>query len=354
MLSRSKILLLTSAAALASLTATQSAIAKGTAAGTEITNATSVAYQVANISQTAITATSKVTVDRVINFTVSEVGTATTSVTPGQTQSVAAFELDNTSNATVDFAAAVAQVTTGAIAAHGGTDAFDTTNVAVYYDSNNDGLLDVGDPLITYLDEVPADAKRRLLVVVDVPSSAQDGKVSGAVLSLTAKNGETVGALGTNIIATTTANTAGIDTVLADGTGTTDGARDGVYSAQDDFTVSSAQIALGSIITVVSNPTEGATNPKTIPGALLQYCITVTNNGSVEARNVLVTDVVDTKLTYDTAFGIYQYGTLDVSATTCNGDGAKVSTFNGGVVTGNIASLPAGQTRTIIYQATVN
>lgn len=354
MTSRSKTLLLTSAAALASLSATQSANAKGTAAGTEITNSTSVSYQVASIAQTDVTGSSKVTVDRVINFTVSEVGTATTTVTPGQTKAIAAFELDNTSNATLDFAAAATQIATGTVAAHGGTDAFNTTNVAIYHDSNNNGLLDVSDPLITYLDEVPADAKRRLLVVVDVPTSAKDSEVSGTVLSLAAKNGEGIGTLGTDIVATTTANTVGVDTVLADVAGTIDSARDGIYSAQDDFTVSSAQIALGSMITVVSNPTELTSNPKAIPGAVLQYCITVTNTGSVGAQNVTVTDTINAKLTYDNGFGIYQSGTLDASGTTCNGDGTRVSTFNNGIVTGTIASLPAGQSRTIIYQATVN
>lgn len=49
-------------------------------------------------------------------------------------------------------------------------------------------------------------------------------------------------------------------------------------------------------VTVVSDPVEGTTNPKAIPGAVMQYQITVTNNGSgsPDISSLIVTDPLPT------------------------------------------------------------
>ena len=69
-----------------------------------------------------------------------EVGSATTTVSPGQLAAVTTFTVTNNSNATLDFALTVAQQA-GSTAAHGGTDTFDTTNVKIYVDANGNGLV---------------------------------------------------------------------------------------------------------------------------------------------------------------------------------------------------------------------
>ncbi len=51
-----------------------------------------------------------------------------------------------------------------------------------------------------------------------------------------------------------------------------------------------ANLAIAKTSSVVSDPVNGATNPKAIPGAAMRYCILVTNNGSGTATGIAVAD----------------------------------------------------------------
>ena len=77
--------LLASASLAAAMLYASPAVAAGTTAGTSITNNVSVAFNVGGVPQTAATASNSFTVDRKVNLTVAEVGSATTQVSPGQT-----------------------------------------------------------------------------------------------------------------------------------------------------------------------------------------------------------------------------------------------------------------------------
>src|SRR3954451_23928604 len=161
--------LLASASVLAVVAfAASPASAAGTAAGSTITNTVSVDYKVGGVSQNQLSASDSFTVDRKINLTVAEVGSTTTSVSPGQTAAVTAFTVTNASNATLDFALAATQPS-GGTAAHGGTDNFNVGNVKLYVDTNSNGGYDAGDTLVTYLDQITADTIVTVFVVTDVP-----------------------------------------------------------------------------------------------------------------------------------------------------------------------------------------
>src|SRR5215218_8055833 len=119
--------LLASASVLAAAAVAASpASAAGTAAGTTVTNNVTLDYKIGGIDQNQVTASDSFTVDRKVNLTVSEVGTTSTTVTPGQTGAVTAFTVTNSSNAPLDFALAGTQLS-GGTAAHGGTDNFSVT-----------------------------------------------------------------------------------------------------------------------------------------------------------------------------------------------------------------------------------
>ncbi|MBA4052284.1 MAG: hypothetical protein C0472_10505, partial [Erythrobacter sp.] len=76
------------------------------------------------------------------------------------------------------------------------------------------------------------------------------------------------GTLGTRLQASTGANQVdAVDTVLFDGQGVSDADNDGAFSAQGRYTVSGAVLAVAKTSRVVSDPVNGATNPKAIPGA---------------------------------------------------------------------------------------
>lgn len=330
---------------------TQPALAAGTLAGTEITNTVTAEYEVNAIAQTSLTKSETIVVDRVINMQLVEVGNATTAVTPGQDNVVAKFELTNLSNEALRFDPTVTSLATGESAKHGGTDSFDLENALLYSDTDGSGAFEAGtDQQLVNVASLAPDAKHTFFYVAKVPTGLANGAIAGIAVSMKASEANTGVALVDN---TGSANTAGKDTVFADGAGPNDTAKDAAISAQDDFTVFTASLNILRTSKVVSNLPEGTNNPKAIPGAVLEYCI-IANNApdAVEANNVRLSDLVDTKLTYDSTFAILVNGTavgLD-----CAADGTPTGTFENGAIKGTISSILPGESKTIIYRATVN
>lgn len=333
--------------------------AAGTTAGSTITNTVSVAFQVGGISQTGTSASDTLTVDRRIQMTVAEVGTTTTTVTPGATNQVTAFTVVNTSNAPLDLALSVAQQT-GSAGAHSNTDTFDVTNVRIYRDNPTTGTVgafDAGDAVVTYLDEVAADASTTVFVVADVPLAQANNAVAAVTLTATGREAGAAGSQGAALVQTTGANTSGMDTVFADGAGATDTARDASFSAKDDYTVSAATLSAIKSSRIISDPINLTTNPKMIPGATIQYCIAISNaSGSATATSITVTDPIPTNLTFDSAFGVKTNGTATIASgvATCAADTTGTGTMASNTVSGTLASVAAGETKTVVFQATIN
>lgn len=327
--------------------------AAGTTAGSSIVNTATLNYSVGGVAQTAINASNAFTVDRKISLTVTEPGNATTSVAPGQTGAVTTFLVTNMSNAPLDFGLSVVDQV-GGTAAHGGTDNFDMTGETIYVDTNGNGVYDAGtDTAVTYLDELAADASRTVFVVANVPAGRVNGDVAGVVLTAQAREAGAAGTQGIVVVQTVGANTAGMDTVFADTAGATDAARDGQFSARDDYTVAASLLTVTKTSRVISDPQNGTTNPKMIPGALVEYCIQVANAaGGATATAPAVSDPVPTQTTYSTAFGIFLNGT--VTGGVCNADGTAGGSFASNTVSGTLGNVAAGQTRTLYFRATIN
>ena len=346
----------TSAVALAAL-ASAPAFAAGTASGSTISNTATLNYTVGAVAQTAITANNVITVDRKVNLTVVEVGSATTSVVPGQTSAVTKFTVTNTSNATIDIDLAATHQAGGAAPWAGGTDNFDVTNVKTYIDHatlGTAGTYDVGiDVEVTYLDELAADASKTVYVVSSVPIARVNNDISAVILTGTASESGSVGVEGADITATAGANTAGVDTVLADAAGSGgDAAYDGKHSAKDDYKVSAPVLTVTKLSRPISDPVNGTTNPKMIPGATVEYCITVSNAaGGATANSIVITDPLPSQTAYVSAFGVYEGGS--VASSVCSG-GTNTGTQSAGTVTGNVGSLAAGATKTVYFRVTIN
>ena len=106
---------------------------------------------------------------------------------------------------------------------------------------------------------------------------------------------------------------------------------------------------------VISDPQNGATNPKFIPGATIEYCIQVANAaGGATATAPSVSDILPAQTTYDGAFGIRINGTVTSGA--CNADGVAGGTYTAGTTTvsGTLSDVAAGAVRTLYFRATVN
>ena len=58
--------------------------------------------------------------------------------------------------------------------------------------------------------------------------------------------------------------------------------------------INKAKLVIGKTVTVISDPINGTTNPKMIPGAIAEYTITIANagTGSVDMNTVVITDPI--------------------------------------------------------------
>ncbi len=346
--------LLASASVLAATAVAASpAFAAGTTAGTTVTNSVTLDYKVGGIDQAQLSASDTFTVDRKVNLTVIETGNSATTVTPGQTAAVTIFSVSNSSNAALDFGLAVSQLS-GGTAPHGETDNFNVSNVKMYADTNTNGSYDPGtDQEITYLDQVAADTSRTVFVVADVPVGRATDDAAGVRLTATAAESTGAGTLGATVTQTAGANTTSMDTVFADTNASGNVARDGIHFAEDDYVVLAATLTATKTSRVISDPFNGTTDPKMIPGAVVEYCISVANAaGSATASGVTISDEVPAATTYDPAFGILLNGT--VTGSSCNADGASGGSYTDGNVSGTLDDIVAGATRTLVFRVSVN
>ncbi len=335
------------------------AFAAGTTAGSSINNTATVNYTVSGVSQTAVTSnTATFVVDRKVSMTLTEPGNATTSVAPGSTNQVTTFLLTNTSNAALDFGLSLAQAA-GGTAAHGGTDNFDLTGVTYWVNTGASAGSATYDPAnsvqVTYVDELAADASKYIFVLGNVPVSRVNGDVAGVTLTAQAREAGAAGTQGVLVTETTGANTAGMDTVFADTAGATDAARDGQISARDDYTVAAPVLTVTKTSKIISDPLNGTTSPKMIPGATVEYCIQVANAaGGATATAPSITDVVPSQTTYDSTFGIKLNGTVTTGV--CNADGTTGGTYTAGTTTvsGTLNNLTGGSTSTLYFRVTIN
>ena len=349
-MTRSKQLLgATSAIALVAFSANP-AFAAGTTAGDTITNSVSVSYSVGNVAQTAATDTDEITIDRKIDVTV-VAETVTTNVSPGQNNAVLTFEVTNLSNDTVDYQLSVAADASNPAG---------LSNIRIYLDADNDGALSADELAagpITYLDDMAEDETRQVLVIGNIAVSASDAAEFDVVLTADARSlSGSAASPGAPLTTTPGANTAAIDTVLADGQGDTDAANAGDFSATGTYVVEAANVTVAKNSFVISDPVNGTNNPKAIPGAVIEYCIVVSNAAdSALATDVVVTDILPVDVSYNSTFGIFLSGNATCASGT-RGDTATppTATITGNEIGATLGNLAESQARSVYFRVTIN
>lgn len=300
-----------------SLAIWQQAYAAGTAASTPINNKATVSYSVGSVAQTPIESSptgnttaglnngtnTTFVVDNKIDLTVAEAGGTVTIVMPGETLAVTTFTVTNTGNSPQGYQLALTNLTGGVV--HGNTDNTDVTALTTFVDSNANGTYDPGTDTATAIDTLAADATITVFGVVAVPTTVTNGQFASVRMTATAAVAGTGGA--TIVTQTSGSDTPGaVDVVFADS------GRDGLQSADDQYAVQSAALSVAKTSSVVSDPFNGATDPKAIPGAYVEYAITITNNGLVAAAGLSIND----PLPASTSFAGGAYGpSQDVSIT---------------------------------------
>ncbi len=264
------------------LSASPPVFAAGTASDTNITNTATLNFDVGGVGQTpVVSAPTTFKVDNKVDATVAKVTDAT--VIPASTDEVLVFTVTNIGNTTQGYSLAVS----------GGTDDIDMNNVRIYLDVNADGLLDGGDTLYvagTNVADVVADNNVQILVVADTPATATNGQTAIYNLIATTLNAGT-----TTVTPEDTGvadNPALVQVVWADGAGTDDAATDGKHSADGTYTVSAATVTVTKTSVTIRDPFSLGANPKAIPGAWVQYTITIAN-AAAAAQSATLTTITD-------------------------------------------------------------
>lgn len=347
------------------------AFALGTAANTDINNKATINFQVNSIAQTPIESSptgnstpgvgsgtnTTFKVDRKVDMTITANDAACIATYPGSTGSaseVLRFTVTNTGNATQDFSAAYAAL---------GGNTLTGETVTIYVDSNANGTFEPATDTATYIDELAADASRVVfLAVSSIPGAATNGQNAGYTITATARDGGGVGAQGAVSTATAGADTPGaVDTVLADDPGGGNGQES--VNTNCGFTVSAAVLTITKTHSVISDPINLAVNPKAIPGATIEYTITIANAaGAATATSIAVSDAIDANTTFVAAG--YGAGTgIQVTAPNLYGGAATALTNAADADEGSIAgatvsvsgiTLTAGQSATVNFRVTIN
>lgn len=286
----------------AMLVAAHQAQAAGTTAGTDVTNTATVNYQIGATPAPAVPASITFKVDRRITLTVAEVGGVPRYVEGSATNQVVTFTLTNTSNADLDFALALGQMTNGTTVLGGGADNFDVAMPRFFVDNGAVNGYDAGDTQVTHIDSLDADAVRTIYVVADIPASQVNGDRAGITLLATAREDNNATGLGDAITQTAGADTANaVDTVFGDLDGPAvsgDVARDGQHSDDGSYLVDVTTLTVTKTSKVISDPINTTTNPKAIPGATVEYCLVLMNTGAQTINNIAITDALPAQTTF--------------------------------------------------------
>jgi uncharacterized repeat protein (TIGR01451 family) len=364
--------------ALGAIAVSQQSLAAGTAASTSIDNRATITYQVGGVAQTPIEssptgnstagvgngANTSFVVDNKVDLTVTEVGGAATTVGAGAVNVVTTFRVTNTGNNTQGYNLGASNV--------GGTlftraDAFDMTNLRTFVSTaacsgvSPTPTYNAGTDTAVNITTLAADACAYVFILADTPVTATNGQASNVRLQAVARVATTLAAL---------TETAGAESPTVVDVVFADNLRDATETADDQYWVQTAALAVAKTSTVVSDPFNGTTNPKSIPGAVMEYGITLTNTGAVAATVVTITDPVPGNTSF--ADGSYDSGNSNVSiqvgATTTfcqaeaggadsNGDGCFRTA--GGVLTVGSPALAtvatgAGNAVTVRFRVTIN
>ena len=327
---------------------TNMAWAAGTTAGATIENTASISYAVGGATQTPIESSetgnstpgvgngtsTDFLVDKKIDLNVSPASDV--NVTPNTTGNVLTFTVTNDGNSPEDFAFVVNSTVGGDFDANTCTAAPATiSNLAV-------------------------DTATNVTVTCNIPNSgtADNGGAAGAgVVENSKESVVDLLATVTGVSETPGADTAGMDIVFADGVGTpTDGTavtglRNAKHSATGKYIINTADVSVAKTSAVVKMVVNGvdvtaASGAKRIPGATVEYTITVSNSGTapVAADGIVISDGVPANMSYDSC--------------SVSGDGIIGCAESAGTVSSTPApagfSLAAGQSAILKFKAIVD
>jgi len=344
----------------------QTAWAVGTASNTTVTNTVTVDYEVSSVAQTQLSDTVDFLVDNKVDLTVTVAGNLP--VVPGQTDRLLTFTVTNTGNTTQGYLLDLENDATSDFAMNnvriyiedGTTVGFQSTEDTLYTPGTNAGDLDPNSV-------TPGDDTMTVYVLADVPP-AGGGTAPVNTDTSTYNLLATTTNAGTTTVTTDNSadawDSATVQVVFAEGAAgphSSDADNDGQDSAQADYAVTTAALAVNKLQTVVSDGVS-VSNPKAIPGATVRYSILLDNTtGNVAATNL---DVIDDLQAAEVSYNV---NSVTVNGEAINDGATGVGAGAGATVTvtdegsGEIdrvrvtgLTVPAGAAASVIFTVTID
>ena len=290
----------------AALLFAQQAAAVGTDPGVDVENTADVTYSVGGNAQPLISSnTVTFVVDRRVDFTVTRVGVALTTTTLGTNGVFVEYLVQNLSNGDLDFNLAFAQMipADGDIYGAGTADTgVDMDNVRIRVGAPDPVAVNAVSPADgatqTLIDNIPEDNFVRVRLFADAPDVAADQSIAGLILSATAADPAT----STNLEESATWNEGTVDNVFANASGGTEtppasGTFYAIEQDRDGFLLESAALSIVKSQAVISDPFGSG---RAVPGARIEYTITISNTGAAGATSISIADIIDSDVTFIT------------------------------------------------------
>ena len=256
-----------------------------TASGINISNQATVDYTVNTVSQAAITSAAVTfMVDAKVDITVT--GAVNINSTPGDANFYALmFTVTNTGNETFDFD----------LSYEAGVEDFTTTDLAIHIDDGN-GAWDgtTTDIAGTSLNDIAAGSSSVVFLIGKIPATATNNQSATYNLMASAllSDGSAIPAEAVDVVTTK-------QYVYADGDGphSSDVAEDTKHSDALAFIIQTAALTITKTSSVIWDPVNLTSTPLHIPGAIVEYLITISNDASAsQADAITITDTLDSNL----------------------------------------------------------
>ncbi len=140
----------------------------------------------------------------------------------------------------------------------------------------------------------------------------------------------------------------------------TDPGQQGIALHDITFCKPVTSISVTKVSSVLSDPVNGTTNPKAIPGAVMEYCILISNSGTTTLTSIVASDTLPSNFTYAT--GTMTSGSNCAAATTAeddnNTDADESDPYGGAIsgtaLSGSASSLNASTAFALKFRGTVN
>lgn len=327
--------------------------AAGTDAGVTISNTASVNYTVGGVAQTQVNSpAAQFVVDRKIDLNLIETNTAPSNTTPGATAVVTTYKLTNTGNGAQGYNFTAANVG-GTV--FGNADAYDVANLLVRVSSAACVPATTTTPAYaaetaTTVPSLAEDACVYVFVLADSPTSALNAQAANVRLTAitreeTSLNDLSAAAAAALLVAD---DPNSVQIVFADSATGGQTARDGQAFADDQYYIVGPSLAATKVAAVQTDALQ-PTNPKPIPGATVQYTITLTNSGAAPADAVAIGDTIPANTTF-----VCGSMTLNGNPVADPPNCATTPPASLTATVGTLSNVGPGNVATFVFRVTIN